>query len=620
MAFILRKTITENFLERVRSTPSRVGFVFKPTYEEMGTVGQWKEWTFKEFYQECRRVSFGLMGLGIQPKDRVAILSNTRVEWSLCDMSILGVRGVTVPIYASNTPDDVIYILNHSEARIAFVEDTKQLQKILAKRTEKPDCLPLLEKVIVLEPSAMKLAAQHQEGMKNVMTLQALKELGRREEAKDPSRFDQNLSSAHPEELVTICYTSGTTGVPKGVLLTHDNFVSVYEDCVKMLKPWIQDGREVILSFLPFSHVIGKAESLAVYTFGWKQAFAENLDQLMSNIADIRPTILFSVPRIFEKAYNRIREMVDHGPPVKKKLFDWAFGAGRRYYGAVWAKKSPSLRDTLEYKLAQRLVFSKVAGRFGGRLQFTLCGGAPLSREIGEFFQIVGIKILEGYGLTETSAPITLNTPGDLRFGVVGRPLPEAVLKIADDGEILAQSRKIFQGYYKMPDETSQVLKEGWFHTGDIGHFDVDGFLHITDRKKDLIITSGGKNIAPQKIENLAKTQKIVSQFVVHGDRRHFLTALVTLDRDQVIRFANESQILFSEYSELIKNPKIIALAQKAVDDLNKQLASFETIKRFVILPTDFTVESGELTPSLKVKRSFINKQYKAELDRMYSE
>jgi long-chain acyl-CoA synthetase len=620
MGFITRKTITETFLARVRESSNEVGFLFKPTYSELGTVGQWKNVTYQEFFDQCKLVSLGLIGIGVKARDKVVILSNTRFEWSLCDMAILGAGAITVPIYASNTPDDVVYICNHAEARIAIVEDDKQLQKILDKRAEKADCLPYLEKIVVLDPAAMRLTAQYGSLAKNVMTLQALNELGKRESTRDPARFEKNLSAAKPDDLITICYTSGTTGIPKGVMITHDNIMSVLEDCVQALGKFVSPKGEVILSFLPFSHIFGKVESLATYAFGWKQAYAENLDKLMGNIADIRPTILFSVPRIFEKAFTRIHATVETGSPVAKALFQWAFEAGKKYYEAIWAKKSPGIADTVQYQAAKRVIFGKISQKFGGRLRFAVCGGAPLPREIGEFFQIVGIQILEGYGLTETCAPVAVNTPDDVRFGVVGRPLPEVTIRIAEDGEILVKSRKVFQSYFKMPEETAHVVQNGWFHTGDIGHIDSDGFLHITDRKKDLIVTSGGKNIAPQKIENIAKSQKFISQFVVHGDRRNFLTALVTLDRDQIIRHANEHQILYSEYAELIKNPKILALVQRIIDEVNKELASFETVKKFVILPRDFTVEGGELTPSLKVKRSFINKQFKAELDSMYGD
>jgi len=615
---IVCSTLSQTFLDRVQASPNKVGFQYKPTYSELGPIDRWKEVTFKEFYNDARVVSFGLMGLGIRPEDKIVILSNTRYEWSLCDIAILGASAITVPIYASNIAEDVVYIAEHAEARILILEDAKQLQKILEKKVETPSCLSHVEKIVVLEPAAMNLAARYLEGTKNVITLQALKELGRREEIKAPGRFDANLRAAGPHDLITICYTSGTTGIPKGVILTHDNLMSVLEDTVKSLSPSMEPESETVLSFLPVSHIFGKIESLAIYTFGWRQVFAENLDKLVSNIIEIKPTVLIAVPRIFEKAYNRIQGVVESAGPTQKKLFKWAIEVGYQYYGAIWAGRRPGIKKLLEYEVAKKLVLNRVAQRFGGRLRFAVCGGAPLPKEIGEFFQIIGIQILEGYGLTETCAPVAVNTPENIRFGTVGRPMSEVTIKIAEDGEIMIKSRKVFSGYYKMPEETEQVLRGGWFYTGDIGHLDADGFLHITDRKKDIIVTSGGKNIAPQKIENRAKTQKLITQFVVHGDRRHYLTALVTLDRDQVVRFANENQILFSEYGELIKNPRVLSMVQKVVDDVNKQLSSFETIKKFVILPHEFTVESGDLTPSLKVKRSAINRRYIAELDSMY--
>lgn len=620
MPILHRKTITETFLERVRATPHRVGFQFKPTYSELGPVGQWKQLSFKEFYQECRLVSFGLMGLGVRPKDKVVILSNTRFEWSLCDMAILGASAVTVPIYAANTATDVLHVTCHSDARFVILEDAQQLQKYIEKNEENPGSLSQIEKFIVLEPSAMVLAARSPDFLKKVLTLQALKELGRREEARDPSRFDRNLSAAQPEDLITICYTSGATGVPKGVMISHDNLMSVLEDCAQVLSPYVKTENEVVLSFLPFSHIFGKLESMAIYTFGWKQVFAENLDQLMSRMTEVRPTLLFAVPRIFEKVYHRIHLHMSTGSPAQRKLLKWAMTVGQRYLNTLILKKTPTLVDTLEYQAAKTLVFNQWKARFGGRIRFAICGGAPLPREIGEFFYMIGIPILEGYGLTETCAPVAVNLPDQIRFGVVGRPLPEVTIRIGEDGEILVKSRKVFSAYYKMEEETKEAFKDGWFHTGDMGYIDSDGFLHITDRKKDLIITSGGKNVAPQKIENISKSQKFMNHLMVYGDGRHYLTALVTLDREQIMHYANENQILFSEYSELIKNPKIISLTQKMIDEINRQLASYEAIKKFVILPHDFTVESGELTPSLKIRRSFINQRYKAALDSMYGD
>lgn len=630
MPFILKKTITETFLDRVKATPNIIGYRFKPTYAEMGPIGEWTNKTFREFYDECRLISFGLMGLGLSPskdtKDTAVILSSTRYEWALADIAILGTGAVTVPIYASNTAADIAFILNHCEAKIVFLENTKQLEKLFEIHSE----LKFLKKMVVFDPAAMKLAV----GRSDVLSLQALKELGRREEAKDPQRFDRQLLAAEPHDLLTICYTSGTTGIPKGVMVTHDNLMSVMEDCVHLLKQHVESEKEVMITFLPFSHIIGKCESMATFVFGWQESFAENIDLLVANMAEIRPTLMFAVPRIFEKAYARVQAQVHAGSGVKQKLFKKAVSVGREYFGyskqaeensplgkliAQNFKPVKNFALSLEYLFFKKTVFSKVMDRFGGRLKYAICGGAPLPREMGEFFNMVGLPILEGYGLTETCAPITINTPEDPRFGTVGRPLPDVVIKIAEDGEILAKSRKVFKGYFKMPEETAEAMQSGWFHTGDIGYIDHDGFLKITDRKKDIIVTSGGKNIAPQKIENVAKMKKYIGQFVVHGDRRNYLTALVVLDRESVTHYAMTHQILFSEFSELVRHPKIRALVQKIVDELNSELAGFETIKKFMILPHDFTIETGELTPSLKVKRSFINQKYKYELDSMYA-
>ncbi len=620
MGFILGKTIAEIFLERVQVSPGLLGFQFKPTRPEMGPVGRWKLVTFKEFHQECKLISFGLMALGVQKGDRVVILSNTRFEWSLVDMAVLGASAVTVPIYASGTAGDAAHILEHSGARVAFIEDFSQLAKLIETRAENPAAFGALEKIIVFDPQAVALAQRDPRGFKNVLTLQALRELGSREEGRTPLRFEENLRAAEPSDLMTICYTSGTTGIPKGVEITHDNLMSVLEDCVAVLGKFMQPEGEVVLASLPFSHIFGKVESLAVYTFGWKCVFSEGATQWLSELQEIQPTLIFSVPRFFEKAYLKILQGVDVGSFQRKKLFEWAVQAGQRYYTAVWARKRPLLRDQLEFELARTLVFRRLVSLFGGRLKFAVCGGAPLARELGEFFQMVGVKILEGYGLTETCAPIAVNSVEDTRFGVVGKPLPEVVVKIAPDGEILVKSRKVFKAYFKMQDETQQVFVDEWLHSGDIGFLDSDGFLHITDRKKDLIVTSGGKNIAPQKIENLAKSQKVLSQFVVLGDRRSYLTALLTLDREQVIRYANENQILYSEYAELIKNSKIILWVEKMVEEINRSLAPYERVKKFLILPNEFTIQGGELTPSLKVRRNVVSQKYQTELDRLYGD
>jgi long-chain acyl-CoA synthetase len=599
MPFITGKTITEIFRRRAEATPHLVGYQFKDNASH-----DWKTATFREFYAEVKSVTYGLVELGVEPGDRVAILSNTRYEWSMCDMAVLGARAVSVAIYPSSTLEDVAYILNNSGAKFLIAENEKQVEKIKSLQNYSGrNSIPFLEKVVVIDPYQGILFP----------LLAEIKIKGRDEEIKQPKLFETHLAQALPSDLIAIAYTSGTTGVPKGAMLTHDNMVSVLEDALAIFSNFSEPESEVVLSFLPFSHIFGKVESVATHVFGWKQAFAEDLDKLLTYLNDVKPTMLLCVPRTFEKAYERIQAKLEESSPVTKKLYAWGMAVGKRYHETVRAKKLPRPRDFAEYALAKKLVFSKISEAFGGRLRFAICGGAPLQKELGEFFQIAGIKILEGYGLTETAGPITVNWPDEPRFGTVGRPMAEVNLRIADDGEIEVRSRKVFVGYYP-----EQETERTWFKTGDIGFLDEDGFLHITSRKKDIVVTSGGKNIAPQKIESLVDAHPLIHQMVVLGDRRPYLVALLTLNREKVIQLASERNLLFSEYQELVKNPKIIALIQQAIDTTNRSLAPYETIKKFMILPADFTVEGGELTPSLKLKRRVVEMNYKSQIDSLY--
>jgi long-chain acyl-CoA synthetase len=455
-----------------------------------------------------------------------------------------------------------------------------------------------------------------------VITLEVLKERARVELqtvlTQEIDFFERNLQLLKPTDAMTICYTSGTTGTPKGVVLTHDNLMSVLEDCVQALGQSISCRNEVVLSFLPFSHILGRLESFAGHTFGWRQVFAESTDQLLVNMQEVQPTLLFTVPRIFEKAYDRVYAQLEESGAVKKGLFERALSAGKRVYSAQRSNRSPSILDLVELRSAQATLFKSVTQSLGGRLRFAICGGATLSRDVAEFFYILGVKVLEGYGLSETFAPVTLNTPQRTKYGTVGSPLPEVELKIGDESEILVRSRKVFKEYYKMKSETDHAIHDGWFYTGDIGQIDAEGYLQITDRKKDLIITSSGKNIAPQKIETLALQDVYLRQFVVIGEGKPYLTALIILESDKIIQYAEEHQILFSEYSELIKNSRIVNLIQKSVDNVNQKLSRFESIKKFMILSKDFTVEGGELTPSLKVRRALLLRQYQAKVNQMY--
>jgi long-chain acyl-CoA synthetase len=399
--------------------------------------------------------------------------------------------------------------------------------------------------------------------------------------------------------------------------LSFDNLASVVDDIEKVIGMHVYQT-DITLTFLPFSHIFGKIEAMATYHFGWQMYFAESIDKLFTNIGEVRPTLLFAVPRVFEKAYNKIKTGANEGSEIKKLLFHWATDVGREYYEHIWNHRRPPLKSAIQFKIAQKLVLSKVYAKFGGRLRWCVAGGAPLPLEVAKFMQIVGMTILEGYGLTETCAPVSLNTPDACKFGSIGKPLPEAAIKLGPDGELLIKSRKIFKEYYKNPEATAEVMENGWFHTGDIGTIDPEGFVKITDRKKDLIITSGGKNVAPQKIENLLKTQRYMNQIMVVGDKRNYLAAIVTLDKEDVIKYAKENNILFSEYSELVKTDKVKALVQKAVDHVNGTLASFESVKRFRILPYEFTIDGGEITPSLKLKRKACNEKYKSMIDEIY--
>lgn len=611
MGFVVGKTIGAIFLERCRRTPGHVGFRYRSTNEVVAPKGAWRDVTFLAFRQECEQASLGLRRLGVAPGDRVAILSRTRYEWTLADLAILGSAAVSVPIYPSSTEAEVVHLLRHSEAKVVFVEDEAQLAKILPRLAE----LPALERAIVIEPSRADLPA-------NALSLFDLRKDGENERRTSPNLFAETIENLAPESLFTICYTSGTTGVPKGVMLTHRNLASVLEDAAKVYAEHVREGKETLLTFLPFSHIIGRLESMATFVFGWQLNFAASPETVPADLREVRPTILFAVPRLFEKALTEVETKLRGTSLVTRGIFDLAMKTGESYFTRRRRGRRPGLLHRASYGFFRETVMARVLEGFGGRLRFAICGGAPLAKEVGEAFEILGILVLEGYGLTETCAPVTMNTIDAHKFGTVGRPLPEVTVKIADDGEILLRSLKVFSGYWKDEAETRDAFDgEGWFKTGDIGFIDPQGYLHITDRKKDLIITSGGKNIAPQKIENLAKTlSPLFADFVVVGDRRKHLGAIVTLDRKELHRFAKAENILYSDPEELTRNRKVELEVDRLIGLLNRGLARFETIKRFSILPGVFTVEAGELTPSLKVKRSVIARKYKDLIDAMYQE
>jgi long-chain acyl-CoA synthetase len=598
------KTIGEAYLRRVKTGGNKVGFRFKKD-------GTWQAVTYQEHFETARRLACGLLHLGVEKGERVSILAQTSLHWSEFDLAILGAGAVTVPIYPTNTPEDTKFILNHAETCVLFVDDYKNLQKVLSIAK---DCPKLKTVVVSFELRKGEIEAPFQ-----LLHWNALYDSGLNQEKTYAVKVDANFQGQKPEDIFTICYTSGTTGLPKGVVLTHSAISSVMTDVAKVMEGHAGEGEE-LLTFLPMSHIFGKWESMTPFFLGWTCNFAESIDTLVANLAEVRPTLWVSVPRVFEKIYNKVLTQVEEAPPTKRKLFHWALDVGARVLAAHSEGKMPSLFDLAQYEAAKRLVFAKISARFGGRLKFCVSGSAPLAKNIQEFMHIVGVPVYEGYGLTETCAPICVNLPGANKFGTVGKIFPEVLVRIAEDGEILIKSQKNFKEYYKNPEATREAIRDGWFYTGDIGHLDHEGYLRITDRKKDLIKTAGGKFIAPQKIENLAKSEKAISQVVVYGDQRPFAVALLTLNQEYILQYAQSQKILHSGYEELVRNPVIQKLVSDSMERINAQLARYETIKKYIVLPKEFTVEEGDLTPSLKIKRKQICQKYGAELEALYKD
>jgi long-chain acyl-CoA synthetase len=534
----------------------------------------------------------------------VAILSGTRLEWCLADMG--GILGgfVTVPIYPSNLPDQVEYILAHSRARAVFVEDEPQYNKVAGVRSR----LPELSALVMMTGSA--------EGKAGTTTLDALRAGGRDFGASNPGALDARGEEIHPEDDLTIIYTSGTTGPPKGVVTRHSNYAFIVTSALEAVH--IPRG-SVFLQFLPLAHSLGRLEHFLSFDAMAVSAFARSLQTVAEDLGTVRPEIMVSVPRLYEKFYARVLAKVEEDGGLKKVIFQWALGVGRE--ASRCRQRGEEIAGPLAWKnaVAERLVFRKIRERMGGRLRFFISGGAPLSREIAEFLHAMGVLILEGYGLTETSTVTTVNRLERYKFGTVGKALPGAELRIAADGEILVRGPHIFREYFNDPAATREAIDaDGWLHTGDIGTLDEEGFLRITDRKKDIIVTSGGKNIAPQNVENLLKNDPLVSQAFVYGDRRKYLTALITLSPEEIGNWAAQKGIPEKDLEALSKRPEVERLMQDWVEEVNRGLAPFEQVKKFVLLGKDFSQETGELTPTLKVRRKVVIETYGRLLDALY--
>jgi long-chain acyl-CoA synthetase len=560
---------------------------------------------YSEFKVETERFAFGLAALGVKKDDKIAIISENRPEWVYADMAILGLGAVDVPIYPSLTAESIEFILINSEAKGVIISNKFQLNKILKIRENLKHLqftILLNEKDIVPDLSA-------------VYIFKEVQEMGDIYKNNHPHHFIESRKQVNENDVCTIIYTSGTTGEPKGVVLTHKNILSNVHAALECFPIYDTDS---FLSFLPLCHIFERmAGYYTGFSAGCKIYFAESIESVAQNLIEVQPTILTSVPRLFERIYSKVIKNVESQKPVKQKIFYWAANVGRKYINAQQnGKVSPVL--AAQHKIADALVFKKLREKTGGKLRFFISGGAALAKDLGVFFEAAGIKIREGYGLTESSPVIAANRVDDFKFGTVGKPFPGVEIKIAPDGEILARGPNIMQGYFKNKKETDAVIKDGWLYTGDIGEFDSKGYLRITDRKKHLFKTSAGKYIAPAPIENLFLTSKYIDQFILIGDRRTFLSALIVPDFEAIKEYADSRNIPYGNVEDLIKKKEIYDLIDKDMSQFQKKLANYERVRKFKLLEKPFTLESGEITPSLKIKRKFVEERYQHLIEEMY--
>jgi long-chain acyl-CoA synthetase len=589
------ETIPQQFLYCVETYDKPDAFRYK-------SGGSFIDLSHRDAFQMVHKAALGLQALKLAKQDRIALLSENRYEWAITDLAILSAGCITVPVYATLPASQMEYILADSEARAVFVSTEEQLAKVQSCRSS----LPQLQQVISFDPDC---------NADGVITLEAL--IARGEMPTEKPDYKELISTIGKYDWASVIYTSGTTGEPKGSILTHWNFLSNVNSALSVLKITPADS---CLSFLPLSHVFERTAGYYVMlTAGATIAYAENMETVADDLREVSPTVMCAVPRFYEKIYGRVMDAIEQGSGTKRSLFKWAIKTGQQYVDESLAGNVGFLTKR-KRNLADALVFRKLKARTGGRIRFFVSGGAPLNPNINRFFHSAGIPVLEGYGLTETSPVIAANTFEDLRFGTVGKPLPDVEVKIADDGEILVRGDLVMQGYYKKPEETNEAIVDGWFHTGDIGHLDDDGFLTITDRKKDVIVTAGGKNVAPQAIENCLKNSKYIEEAIVIGHARRFVSAVIVPDFVNLRQFAAGKQIPETSDGELVNHPLVQDLFTEEVEQLCESFATFERIKRFALLDSPLTIESGELTPSLKVKRRIVEQKFKDRIEALYSE
>ncbi len=591
----MSNTILHHLMDRREKSAKSPAIQFKEN-------GRWLTYNWHEYFQLSESLGAALVASEISRQDRVVIMSDTRPEWIFVDMAIMGVGAITIPIYPNNFDEDVAFVVNNSEAKILFLEDRSQIEKWHRIESQ----CPSVKHVIVIDTQ--------NEPSGEVQSWAEFLRRGREHLLKEPKVFTDRCHDSKLSDVATILYTSGTTGRPKGVVLTHEQIMSELTDVFSIINVTQDD---VSLSFLPYSHIFGRIEAWANIYTGFLLAFAESIEKIKYNLTEVKPTFLIAVPRIFEKIYAGILAQVANSR-IKREVFERALSVGKKVSERTQAKKNLGLPLAFEYAAAYHLVFKNIMNGLGGRMRFAVSGGAPLSPDISKFFHGLGLLICEGYGLTETTAGITFNTPYAFKLGTCGKPIGDVEIKIAEDGEILVKSKKVMGEYYKDPAATAEAFSGQYFKTGDIGHLDEDNFLLITDRKKDLIKTAGGKYIAPQKLEGLLKMSPFISNVLVHGDQKKYIIALLTLNPKNIQDYCEQKGLKEATHEARVKTQEIYGLIRDAVAEANTHLASFESIKKFSILPGDFTVETGELTPSLKVKRRFCDQKFKTQIDELY--
>jgi long-chain acyl-CoA synthetase len=559
---------------------------------------EWVSRSFDQVQEIVRSLSLGLIDLGVAKGDKVSILANTRAEWTYFDFAALSAGAVVVPIYQTNSPEECQYVLENSDAKVVVVEDDEQMEKIRAVR----DQLPLLEQVVRMTGSSDDAIS--------------LEDLAARGNSRDAAEWEARWRSVESTDICTFIYTSGTTGPPKGCVISHGNYRSMLD---MVNETSVIEEEDLTYLYLPLAHSFALLIQLGSFDLGATIAYWEREPlKILPNLAELKPTYFPSVPRIFEKIYTAASSGVDKEGGLKKAIFNWSIETGKKMRAAERAGRKPGFALRKSYEFADKKVLSKIRGLFGGNLRLAVSGAAPISPEILSFFDAAGVLVLEGWGMTETSTAATISKPDDFKVGTIGKPFPGCEVKIAEDGEILVKGPNVFQGYYKNEEATRETIVDGWLHTGDIGEIDADGFIKITGRKKDIIITAGGKNITPANLENEIKQHPLVSQCVVVGDRKPYLVALVTLDPEDAVAYAKEHG-LPEDPEQLAANLDVLKAIEDHVAKINEKFARVEQVKKVAILPRDLSQETGELTPTLKVKRAVVASKHEDEIEKLYA-